>query len=391
MDNVEMADDESRYILDDSFLGNGENFRSVLLSISDGVYLTDREGVIVLWNQACEKITGYAAAEVLGHCCSDNILNHTDLKGNALCGSEFCPLHQCMIWNTASTRPLTVLALRHDGSRLVIEVSVAPLHNERREVIGGIEVFRDITDKRELEEAKARFFSGVSHELKTPLTVILGSLDMILEGDTGEVGEMQKSFLQDSLEEAQRLGRLIDDLLDLSRIEATEFTVQQQIVDLDEVLEKVVRGFAAEAEKKGLRLELHASPMRFLGDRDRMYQVFANIVSNAIKYTPEGEIAITASGEDGWVVVEVADSGIGIPEGELERIFEHFYRVDDESARAEKGSGIGLSVARRIVERHGGEIGVESTPGEGSKFTVRIPVSLAEWGGAKEDDEGAES
>jgi two-component system sensor histidine kinase VicK len=386
-----MTDDESKYILDDSFLGSEENFRSVLLSISDGVYLTDREGTIVLWNQACEKITGYGAADVLGHECSDNILNHTDLEGNELCGSEFCPLHQCMIWNAASTRPLTVLALRHDGSRLVMEVSVAPLRNECREVIGGIEVIRDITGKRELEEAKARFFSGVSHELKTPLTVILGSLEMILEGDTGEVSETQRSFLDDSMEEAWRLGRLIDDLLDLSRIEATEFTVQQQIVDLDEVLEKVVRGFTPEAAKKGLQLELHASPLRFLGDRDRIYQVFANIVSNAVKYTPEGKISITAAGEDGWVVVKVVDSGIGIPESELERIFEHFYRVDDEAAHGEKGSGIGLSVARRIVERHGGEISVESTPGEGSTFTVRIPVSLAEWGGAKEDAEGAET
>ncbi len=159
-------------ILGDSFMGNVENLQGILMSINDGVYLTDLERRIVFWNRACETITGFSAADVLGRFCSDNILCHTDLEGNSLCKSELCPLNQSMLRGAPSAELLTFLAQRSDGSRVAVEVSVAPLIDEHGEVIGGIEVFRDVTGKRELEEAKARFLAGVTHELKTPLTVI---------------------------------------------------------------------------------------------------------------------------------------------------------------------------------------------------------------------------
>jgi two-component system phosphate regulon sensor histidine kinase PhoR len=271
-----------------------------------------------------------------------------------------------------------VLARHRDGSRLAVEVSVAPLLNRRGEVIGGVEVFRDVTERLELEEAKARFFSGITHELRSPLTVIEGYLEMMLEGDAGEINENQRSFITDSMMEAKRLEKLVNDLLELSRLEATDFSVEFQAVDLKEVLDKVARGYKAQAEKKGLKLEVHADTIRFMGDRDRLYQAFSNLVSNAIKYTSEGTISIEAEAEDGWAVVRVKDSGIGMAEEELEHIFEHFYRAEDEAARRERGSGIGLSVARRIIERHEGEIEVESLPGMGSTFTVRLPITPVE-------------
>jgi PAS domain S-box-containing protein len=373
-----MADNDVTDILNDSFFGNPDNLRSILVNINDAVYLTDRERKIVFWNDACERITGYSSAEVLGRRCLDNILNHTDMEGNQLCVSELCPLNQSMLKNTPSARPQMVLAMRSDGSRLAVEVSVAPLLNEEGEVIGGIEVFRDVTERLELEEAKARFFSGITHELRTPITVIEGYLEMMLDGDAGEINETQRSFIDDSMMEAKRLEKLVDDLLELSRLETTDFSVQFQVVDLKDVLEKVDRGFKAQAEKKGLKLEVRADSTRFLGDRDRLYQAFSNLVSNAIKYTSEGTISIDAQAEDGWAVVTVKDSGIGMAGEELERIFEHFYRAEDEAARRERGSGIGLSIVRRIVERHNGEIDVESLPGVGSTFTVRLPITPVE-------------
>jgi len=377
------------HALDGSFLGNPENLESVLLGINDGVYLVDRDRRIVFWNCACEEITGYAAGEVLGRPCSDNILKHTDRQGNSLCESELCPLYRSMLTGAAGEEPLTVLALKKDGSRLAVEVSVAPLRGEGGEIVGGVEVFRDVTRKNELEEARASFLSGVTHELKTPLTVIRGNLEMILEGDTGEINPTQRSFLSDNLEEAKRLEKLINDLLDLARYETVEFSIEYQAVDLDKVLERVARNFLDEAERKGLEIELRLSHIRMFGDPDRLYQAFANLLSNAVKYTEAGGISVEAAAKKGWAVVRVKDSGVGIDEGELPRIFEPFYRAHDGGKRAGEGSGMGLAIVRRIVDSHGGKLKVESKRGEGSLFTVYLPLTPLDRTIPPEEEKGS--
>lgn len=383
-----MAKEKLERILRHSFMGNAKNLINILLSINDGVYLTDRERRIVFWNRAAEVITGYSADEVMHHFCSEDILSHTDHEGNSLCQSGLCPLNQSMLWGVPGTKPLAILARHRDGSQLAVEVSVAPLVDDKGDVIGGVEVFRDVTEKRELEEAKARFLSGVTHELRTPITVITGYLEMMMEGDAGEISEDQESFLTDCLAEVQRLEKLINDLLDLARFEATEFSVRFQIMNLAPILERVVKGYAAEAEKKGLELELHAPPIDILGDPDRLQQAFANLVANAIKYTSAGKVSVDAGVDDGWAVVGVRDTGMGMDEGELQRIFEPFYRVDDESTRSLEGSGIGLSIVRRIVESHSGEIEAESRRGEGSVFTIRLPLTPLDTMRSLEGGEG---
>ncbi len=141
-----MTGENKIHILEGTFLSNTENFKRTLLSVNDGVYLTDRNRRIIFWNRACEAITGYGADEVLGRRCSDDILNHVDMSGNRLCDSDFCPLYQSIATGLPGKKPVMVRALRRDNSRLTVEVSVAPLFGEDGEVIGGVEVFRDVTE-----------------------------------------------------------------------------------------------------------------------------------------------------------------------------------------------------------------------------------------------------
>jgi len=371
-----LVDEKERHVLEDTFLCNSENFKRTLLSINDGVYMTDRNRRITLWNRACERITGYSAGEVLGHRCSDNILNHIDSDGNRLCETDLCPLFRTMASGKAVKKPLLVRALRRDGSRVTVEVSVAPLIEEDGRVIGGVEVFRDVTEKQKLAELKAGFLSGISHELKTPLTIIQGFLELVLSDDTGPLSDLQRDFLTSALEEGDRFKKILDDLLDLSRFEATEFSFERKTVDLSAVLRQTAYGFTGEARRRGIALETAVpAGLAVCGDRERLYQAFANLIANAIKYTEKGEVALSATRKESSVQISVRDSGIGIETEELERIFEQFYRVDNELTRKVGGTGIGLSIVQKIVRRHGGSIAVHSSPGKGSTFTVTLPLA----------------
>lgn len=363
------------HILEGTFLSNAENFKRTLLSVNDGVYMTDRDRRIIFWNHACEVITGYSAGEVLGYKCSDNILNHVDINGNQLCESDLCPLYQSMAKGLPGEKPFLVRALRRDKSRVTVEVSVAPLFDDERTVIGGVEIFRDVTEEQQLAEMKARFLSGITHELKTPLTIIQGVLELVLSGDTGEINQLQRDFLTSAFKEGDRFKKILDDLLDLARFEATEFSFDPQLVDLSDLLQQLADRYGGEAARKGLKLDLLISDhIVVFGDWGRLYQAFANLLSNALKYTEKGKVTVNAALLEGRALFSVRDSGIGMEEKELNRIFEHFYRIDNELTRRVGGTGIGLPIVKKIIERHGGEIAVRSVPGKGSTFTVMLPA-----------------
>jgi len=233
-----------------------------------------------------------------------------------------------------------------------------------------------VTEKQKLAELKAGFLSGISHELKTPLTIIQGFLELVLSDDTGPLSDLQRDFLTSALEEGDRFKKILDDLLDLSRFEATEFSFERKTVDLSAVLRQTAYGFTGEARRRGIALETAVpAGLAVCGDRERLYQAFANLIANAIKYTEKGEVALSATRKESSVQISVRDSGIGIETEELERIFEQFYRVDNELTRKVGGTGIGLSIVQKIVRRHGGSIAVHSSPGKGSTFTVTLPLA----------------
>ncbi len=348
----------------------------LLDQVSDGIYITDTERSIIYWNRAAEKITGYSQDEVLGKRCADDVLNHTDLAGNELCGMELCPLHRAMLSGDPMQSPLTLRALHKDGRRLVVEVSITPLHGPSGDVIGGIEIFRDVSARAELEEKKARFFSSLSHELKTPLSNMQGYLDLLLAEDAGPLNDTQREFLATAYREEQKLASFIDELLEMGRFEGTEYTYRQEILDLSTLLSNLARGFKAAAEKKGLRLETDLAPgLALFGDKDRLTQAFSNLVGNAVKYTVAGAVGLKAGfdRDTDRVVVEVTDTGPGIPAEEQEKIFEMFYRLDRHQGEGVSGTGIGLYIVKRVISRHDGQITIQSAPGTGSTFRVYLP------------------
>ncbi|MFW6238869.1 MAG: two-component system histidine kinase PnpS [Halanaerobiales bacterium] len=252
--------------------------------------------------------------------------------------------------------------------KLILRCHFAPIIDEEERVKGGVIVFTDITELRRLERMRSDFVSNVSHELRSPLTSIIGYVDTLLEGEV-EDRETRHHFLQVIKEEADRLSLLIRDLLNLSRLENEKLELKQG--DLKETVEKTFRLLSEGAEEKSISLRAEIAndlpPVRIVPEQ--MEQVMINLVDNGIKYTPEGgEVVVRTAVEEDRVRVEVEDNGIGIPEEEQERIFERFYRVDKARSRALGGTGIGLAIVKHIIQGHGSEIEVESEPGEGTIF-----------------------
>jgi signal transduction histidine kinase len=245
-------------------------------------------------------------------------------------------------------------------------------------------LFREIEQKsRELEAAsrhKSEFLANMSHELRTPLNAVLGYAELIQDGIYGEV----PAKIQDVLERIQQNGRhllgLINDVLDLSKIEAGQLMLSPVDYSMRELVLDVVSATEALAAEKKLALEVDVPkdlPPGH-GDERRLTQVLMNLVSNAIKFTDKGSIGIRAQVEDSSFLVAVTDTGVGIAAEDRERIFEEFQQVDSSSTRKKGGTGLGLAIARRIVELHGGRIWVESTPGQGSTFAFTLPLRVGE-------------
>lgn len=227
-----------------------------------------------------------------------------------------------------------------------------------------------------LNEAQAGFVSNVAHEMRAPLAVFKGALDNLADGLHGDLTPDQKEPVAMCQKEVNRLVRLIRDLLELARIESGKLKLSREDVVLQDLLNAVQQLYAGLARQRGLRLmvELPSEPAQLIGDRDRLQQVFLNLIGNAIKYTEIGDIRVRLFKNGLSWQVEVADTGRGIAAVDLERIFDKFERVGDQS---EEGSGLGLPIAKDIVELHGGNISVESQLGQGSRFVVLLPTQAA--------------
>lgn len=231
--------------------------------------------------------------------------------------------------------------------------------------------------KAELDEIMVSFISNVTHELRTPLTCIKGYTETLLEGAL-EDRELATKWLGVVSQEANRLERLINDLLDISMIDSRQAKFALEVGELSEPIEHVVDVLTPIAQKAGIKLvaELEPDVPALVFDRDRISQVLINLVDNAIKYSPANTtVTIRLSRkESDWVQVEVIDKGIGIPEGQLSRVFERFYRVDRERTSRQSGRGLGLAIAKRIAQAHDGDITVSSKPGSGTTFTLQLPT-----------------
>lgn len=232
------------------------------------------------------------------------------------------------------------------------------------------------------QQAQRDFVANVSHDLKTPITAISGWSQALMDGAAASDAERERAVETINLE-AGRMQRMVNELLDLARLESGQLQLVLRPVDLNEVLTGVLRSFRPVVADKGISVVFEPGPpVSIMGDSDRLTQVFSNLVDNALAYSPAGSQVTLASHVDGeWVVSVVRDNGPGIPAGEVERIFERFYRLEKSRARPEagRGAGLGLAIVRELVEAHGGTVSASSALGEGTTFTVRLPAGSATW------------
>jgi PAS domain S-box-containing protein len=331
--------------------------RRIVDAAKDGILTTDGGGLITSVNPAAETLFGHPAGALFGRPVGV-ILPGVQLGGSA--GARSGPGAE-------------IEGVRQDGSRFPAELSVSVVASDGGRAF--VVIARDVTERRAVERMKDEFVATVSHELRTPLTALRGHVELVLDGDGGPVTELQQRFLQVATQSADRLGALINDLLDVAKIEAGRVQLRKELVDLAAVLREVSATFRVEADRRGLafREDLAELPP-VVGDRDRLIQVFGNLVSNAIKYTPAGEVGMSARATYGAVEVVVHDTGVGMTADELRQLFTKFFRSRDRAGHDPGGTGLGLVIAKGIVEGHGGTLSVESEPGVGTRFRVALPA-----------------
>ena len=262
----------------------------------------------------------------------------------------------------------------------VFQGFTAPVRDDTGRFLGRVWTMRDVSQQRELDRLKDEFVATVSHELRTPLTSMMGFLEMIREGEAGEITPEQKRFLAIVYRSSERLQRLVGDLLFVARLDVNGLQLHFAETDVVAVVREAVESVAPLARSRTLELktELQSVPP-VTGDAERLTQLVGNLISNALKFTPQGGRVTARTFTDGrWAVIEVEDTGIGIPEGEQSRLFQRFFRSSTATEQAIPGTGLGLVISRAIAEAHGGRISVDSKPGVGTCFRVELPLEPEE-------------
>jgi PAS domain S-box-containing protein len=339
----------------------------ILESAAEGIYGIDPQGYTLFLNPAASRMLGRAADDVIGRP-FEAVLG----MGAAGAGGEAVNPVRATLASGEGREVKDASFRRADGTSFPVEYASTAMLEEGR-ITGAVVTFRDVTERREVERLKDEFVSVVSHELRTPLTSIRGSLGLLAAGKVGEMPEKGRRMLEIAVQNTDRLVRLINDILDIERIESGQVTMELRRVDAAELAHQAVDVMAAMAEKAGVSLYAWAEGQPLEADPDRILQVLTNLLSNAVKFSPPGgEVVLTVDREGDEVVFRVRDGGRGIPADRLESIFERFQQVDSSDAREKGGTGLGLAICRSIVQQHGGEIRVESTPGVGSTFTFTL-------------------
>ncbi len=357
-------------------------FSALLEAAPDAMVIVDKEGRILLVNAQTEQLFGYSREDLIGK------------PVEALVPPRFRrvhPQHRLDYFSRPRLRAidstLELYGLRRDGSEFPIEIGLSPLATDEGTLV--FSAIRDITERKRLEQRtreanrlKSEFLANMSHELRTPLNAIIGFAELMYRGKVGPVSSEHREYLGDILTSSKHLLQLVNDVLDLAKVEAGKMEFRPEQVDLAVLVGEVrdiLRGLAA---GKRLRIDARVDPeaSRAQLDPARIKQVLYNYLSNAIKFTPEGgniTIGIDGQGPD-LFRLSVTDTGVGIAREDFARLFVEFQQLDGSTGKKWQGTGLGLALTKKIVEAHGGRVEVKSTPGVGSTFSAILPRSLPE-------------
>ncbi|UTY60031.1 ATP-binding protein [Massilia sp. erpn] len=350
---------------------NEQRMQTIIESAQDAFIAVDPQGRIIDWNSAAERMFGWRRSEVLGLSYIEvlvpprfRVRQEEAMLSFRSSGEANLPEHR-----------LQRLVLRRNGEELAVEVTVA-LAGARDESFFSA-FLHDVSARRKVEQMKSEFISTVSHELRTPMTSIQASLAMLADGSAGELSPDTRHLLDIAQKSSERLVRLVNDVLDMEKIEAGRMDYQmrrQPILPLLEQALDAVRGMASQ-RPAGLQLEAAVDGVALSLDHDRIIQVLVNLLSNAVKFSPQfSTVTLNAEHSLEWLTISIADQGEGIPSEFQASVFEKFAQADGSDRRRKGGTGLGLSICKSIVEAHGGRIGFDTHPGKGTVFRVELPL-----------------
>jgi PAS domain S-box-containing protein len=342
----------------------------------DAIVSTDVEDRILTWNHGAEVIFGYSKEETVGQSLTILLPSHR--------AGELEEIRD-KVRLTGVIRNLEVRRIRKDGIIIEASLAVSPIRDKDDNVIGFLHLARDVTEKKryeqrlkELDKMKSAFVSNVSHELRTPLTAIKASADNMLDRLIGDLNGKQVGYLTRIKSNSDRLARLINDLLDLSTIEAGKIDLRPANLPLITLVKEAAESLRPVAAEKLIDLTVMSVDPRVIAwaDRDKVIQVLMNLIGNALKFTPtRGKVTIAvAKNSAAWMQISVTDTGPGIPAKEVNKVFGRFYQIGQAGAQKTHGTGLGLAISKALVEMHGGKIWVKSEAGKGSTFSFTLPA-----------------
>jgi PAS domain S-box-containing protein len=351
---------------------------AIIEQSADGVMILDNRWRITTFNKAMEKLTGWQRSEAIGRPCAE-VLNIRTIQGEALC-THSCPLQRLPMESSPMAEGRIT---NRDGREFYIQSRYAPQTSDNGAFLGAIANVRDITEQKREEELQSTFISIISHELKTPVSIIKGYAGTLRREDANWDDQTLREGLRIIEDEADRLARQIQNVLDVSRLQSGWVHLDYTDWDIAMLAKDVVTPIAAQtAEHYIFELRFTEDMPPVHADYERVRMVLSNLLTNAIKYSPDGGKIRIGGHADGEVArVYVSDEGIGIPPEEQERIFDRFYRVDNRLRRETQGTGLGLFLAKAIVTAHGGTISVKSQVGRGSRFVFTLPLARRQISG----------
>jgi PAS domain S-box-containing protein len=341
---------------------------NIIHNLSEGMVVVDPEGKIILVNSTAESLLGITKNDM------GKPIREVIKDEHLLTLAKHIALEK-----EGSVQKDIELVSPNEATKRVLRTSQAVVEDYNGNTVGMVTILNDITKQKEIEKLKSEFLATVSHELRTPLVAIEKSISLILNKEAGDVSETQTQFLSIAERNLKRLGLLINDLLDLSKLEARKMELKPETVILEKIISDSIESLNNWAKTKSIRIEkvIPADIPEVNLDPNKIIQVLNNLIGNAIKFTPQGgsiTVGLVLSKEDGVIKVSVADTGMGIAKEDLPKVFDKFYQTQERAPTDISGTGIGLAIVREIVELHGGKVWAESEKGQGARFIFTLPL-----------------
>jgi PAS domain S-box-containing protein len=340
--------------------------RTIIGCMADGVLVANTEGRLVLWNASSIKMLKSKGFDIAGEPLEYYIPNQPLIAA---------------IKDVLNSEDREFSMVSHEipvqDEKVILMANIAPVRDEDGKILGAVTVLRDITALKEINKIKSQFVSMVAHELRAPMAAIKGWLEVVLSGEAGGDEEQKNRWLKRAMDRSDSLLALVDDLLVINRMETGKIAQKMESVKLNDVVEKIIEFLKPDAANREVSIQagLPGDLPSIQADVRDMEKLFTNLISNAIKYNrKDGSVSIVGELEGSFIRYDVKDTGIGISPENLAHVFEDFYRSDDERIKKIPGTGLGLTIAKKIVNSHVGRIEVESQPGKGSTFSVFLPL-----------------